>query len=518
MLSMPLPNPQTTAAIAAFLRRDADGIGERLLAERVGLAFDGAAAETAEGRVALELAVRLVARLWPRLAIVDLSGRHSELAVSLSALAISINPEVYLSDAPGDITRTLVVGDTALVSHLPAFYVGSQGWIARFSPDRPVGSSATDNPFGAAFAACLGVANLLRSAFADDGLDSFAGIVDEPLELSTFDHSGSVPPADPGLPDVDLGETHLVGLGAVGGAATWTLGKVPHLTGTLHLIDGGVVERSTLARNVLATRRDIGKAKVAIASGSLASTGADACAHARNWASYVEHRGDWHLPRVAVALGSARDRIAIQAALPRVVLNAWTQTEDIGVSRHPDFLRAPCLACLYGPERAGLAESEVIATAIGLLDAEPEIRYLLYSRGPVERSLLERIAAACDLELTALDQFEGRTVADFYDQAVSAGLLQKDASAEADRHAPMVFQSAMAGVLLAAEIVIDAALERPPIATTTTTRVDLRRPLTGRLVAPAPRDPYGRCICRDADYRVVYARKYAAPERVVNNY
>ena len=490
------------------MRKDAGDIGERLLVERVGLAFDAAAAESPEGRVTLDLAIRLIARRWPRLALVDLSGRHPELAESLSALATRINPNVSLSDPPGDVTRTLVVGDTALVGHWPAFYVGSHGWIARFSPERPVGSSTTSNPFGAAFAACAGVANLFRTAFAGDGHDSFVGAVDEPFELSTFDYSQVTPLADPALPGANLEETHLVGLGAVGSAAAWTLTHVPALAGTLHLIDRDVVEPSNLERHVLATRDDVGKAKVDVACGALSITGLDVRAHAQTWAEYVADRGDWHFPRVAVALGSARDRVAIQAALPRVVMNAWTQTKDVGISRHPDFLRAPCLACLYGPRTAGRAESEVIAAAIGLPGAEPEIRDLLYSGLPVEKPLLERIAASRALDASALLPFVGRTLRDFYDQAFSGGLFEEPATQGGEVSAPLVFQSALAGVLLAAEIVIDAALQRLPLPATT--RIDLRQPLVRRLLVPAPRDPYGRCICGDADYRAVYARKYSA--------
>jgi hypothetical protein len=284
---------------------------------------------------------------------------------------------------------------------------------------------------------------------------------------------------------------------------------VPAIAGTLHLVDGEVMEQSHLERHVLASLDDVGKAKVDVASRALATPGLDVRAHAKPWAKYLEDRGDWHLSRVAVALGSARDRVAIQAALPRVVMNAWTQAEDIGVSRHPDFLRTPCLACLYGPKSAGPAESEAIAAALGLLDGEPEVRDLLRSGRSVEVSFLERVAAAGTLDISALLPFAGLTLEDFYSRADSGGLLYAHAaSREAGAEAPLVFQSALAGVLLAAEIVIDAALQRPPIPATT--RIDLRQPLKQRLLVPAPRDPYGRCLCGDADYRAVYARKYSA--------
>jgi hypothetical protein len=60
------------------------------------------------------------------------------------------------------------------------------------------------------------------------------------------------------------------------------------------------------------------------------------------------HRFD----RVLLAVDSAADRIAAQAALPRWIANAWTQPENIGVSRHSFLGEAPCVACLYMPQGA----------------------------------------------------------------------------------------------------------------------------------------------------------------------
>ena len=75
----------------------------------------------------------------------------------------------------------------------------------------------------------------------------------------------------------------------------------------------------------------------------------------------------------------------------------------------------------------------------------------------------------------------------------------------------MAFQSAMAGVLLAAEIVADAmALRRTQIEPTTT--MDLLRPIGRLLNQPRGKSETGRCICQDADYLRAYRGRYAIAE------
>ena len=73
----------------------------------------------------------------------------------------------------------------------------------------------------------------------------------------------------------------------------------------------------------------------------------------------------------------------------------------------------------------------------------------------------------------------------------------------------MAFQSALAGILLAAEIVISAnRMRKHPLPTTT--RIRVLEVLHGSLLVPVA--PAERCICRDADYRTAFVRKYGPHE------
>jgi hypothetical protein len=97
----------------------------------------------------------------------------------------------------------------------------------------------------------------------------------------------------------------------------------------------------------------------------------------------------------------------------------------------------------------------------------------------------------------------------FYQRAVCGGLLMKltDGQQAATATVPMAFQSALAGIMLAAELIKDAAGCAP--APTPITRINLLRPLAPFLHDPRAKDASGRCMCADADVLAVYKRKYA---------
>ncbi len=98
----------------------------------------------------------------------------------------------------------------------------------------------------------------------------------------------------------------------------------------------------------------------------------------------------------------------------------------------------------------------------------------------------------------------------FYTQAVCGGtLLRLGATPNNQRRVevPMAFQSALAGIFLAAELVAKAAGLKsypPPV----TTKLDLLRPLGPYTSLPAPKSPAGNCICQDGDYIQVFKQKY----------
>jgi molybdopterin/thiamine biosynthesis adenylyltransferase len=496
-----------TSAAQVLHGFDLDIFQAKLHEHVVGVAFDAAAGQSREGKITLELAVNLFSRLYPKLALIPLGRGAEDHTGFLSTVARSINPHIQLLTKVGKNSPCVVVGDTKAKGGGHRIYLGSDGWIARLSSATPVGSRNTSVPFGAAAAACFGVANVFRIVFAEQLPQ---GPPDDAFQLSLFNYEqGSSTTSNPSLRNVDLGSTSLVGVGAVGNGFVWALARTPDLIGTLHLVDHELVELSNLQRYVLTSQAHRGTKKVELAAQQLAREGLNIVKHEKRWGWYAATAGDTQLERVAVAVDSAKDRVAVQGALPRWIFNAWTQTDDLGVSRHSFLGDNACLVCLYLPDRKQVDEDEIVAKAMGLPHEQREIRRLLYYNAPVARELLLQVATALAIAPEHLLAFEGRPMRTFYSEAFCGGAIFRATKGArlAEAIVPMGFQSALSGVMLAAEVVAHAAglKDVPPPVTST---INLLRPLAPYLSFDRKKDREGRCVCQDPDYIDAYRAKW----------
>jgi Prokaryotic E2 family C/ThiF family len=498
---MALPDYFRRSAVAAaqvLQGFNEDTIRERVEGLTVGVAVGEDAAMTREGTVVSELTVRLLARLYPQIAI----GGEQE---SLSELARAINPNIELTSGPADIT--LAVGNSGTNGR--TIYLGCDGWDARISTSSPRAVGKTSNPLGASAAACLGAANLFRLVFLQDGDDT----LDKDLTFSTFDAQSRATPKPLLTDGVHLGDGNvLVGLGAVGNAAVFALSRLVGATGTLALVDHEAIELSNLQRYVLTRRDDDQRGKVELGSAEFAQQGSplEITEHALDWASYASRYGySWE--RALVALDSARDRRAVQASLPRWIANAWTQPGDLGVSVHP-WDAGACLSCLYLPAGSTPSQDKLIAEALGIARPERElqIRQLLYSGAPPPLELLQEVAEQLVVPLEALQPFQDRPLRELYTEGVCGGAvlpLDRVGAPHQQVHVPLAHQSALAGVLLASRVTAHALGCSPK--QTNVTRLDVLAPVTEFATQPAQKDPRGICICQDAIYTEAYGLKYS---------
>jgi hypothetical protein len=563
------------ALSAGALLQDVDAVAIRthLMSVVVGLCWDELAAASPEGRHAADLAIDLLARLYPRIALVatashdpDATRRTDDapqrtLRERLELRAREINDVIEIEDSPRDVSVWLVLGRTpvpqmdSVADHGQApiiYYLGSSAWTASISTGGPVGSGPTTNPYGAGVASCLGAAAVFRAVFRNQLTDvaprSASGVA-MPSEIDMAQTSAAndapprntvtlsvldllltrdrlvVPPNDVvgGEAPVDIGEAFLVGAGAIGNAVVWALARTPSLRGMLHVIDGESVDLSNLQRYVLASQHSLGCAKVDVAHGAAvrdraASSQLGVTRHALTWAAFLRSRGNYNLDRVLLALDSAEDRIAVQASLPRWIANAWTQPDNLGVSRHEFLENGPCVACLYHPTGTRKNKDQLYAESLGCAtnDELMEVRVLLHNGKPVGRNFIERVALRLGIDHVELLRFEHASLDEFYVGALCGGIVFRLGGGLAmgrPAEVPMAFQSALAGILLAAELVIDAGgLREAPLPART--EVDLLRlrvedgPLL-RLNTPATKHPSGRCICQDDVYRRAYSAKHA---------
>lgn len=150
---------------------DAEAIRRKLKDTTIGLSFGCQAAQSTDGQALLDLLIRLLARLYPRL---FLAGHNAEAhASALYDLAHSINPDIEITDED-DATFWIVIGDDVAAPPYPFIAAGCRGWHGMVGTElMPV--TDTRNPFGAGVAAALAAANVFRYIFVShELLDSSA--------------------------------------------------------------------------------------------------------------------------------------------------------------------------------------------------------------------------------------------------------------------------------------------------------------------------------------------------------
>lgn len=502
---------------ASLLLHGFDSTAFRSLLEKqvIGVAFDKSATNTPEGLAALDLVIRLLARLYPNITLAALDNVAKEKSKIFEALAKEINPKITTSRIANSATHWLVVGKSRLKLTGPkkvsTFYIGSDNWITKLSTSSPVGSGRSLNPFGAGAAACFGAANIFRAIFSAQLPGSQ---LDSEISMSVLDLKPKAPrPKNPLLNEVDFGEFHLVGVGAVGNGFLWALSRLK-CKGELHLVDGETLELSNMQRYAMTSPPDNGKFKSDLGKTWLSGGKLSVKSHKVTWEDYIAERNNWRIERVAVAVDSAATRINIQAALPKYIFNSWTQAGEIGLSRHTFLGNAACLACLYIPKSKTLNLDDIVLKALRLPEDGPnlmDVRTRLDTGQPTERAFLERIATANNISIKRLLLFEGKPLHNFYVEAVCSGaVLEFNSVSQSNRtDVPMVFQSALAGILLAADVIADIAQLRPMLPTIS--QIDLLRALPSTISTPQRKRADSRCICSDLDFVHQYKLKYQAP-------
>lgn len=446
-----------------------------------------------------ELLVNLLARLYPVLAI----RAPEPVRAALTQIAREINPAIEVVDGDAASAAVVVVGSGAR-DH-DALHAGATGWVAHVQ-QRPLAPVGPANPYAASAAACLAAAEVFRRVFRDR-MSASRSYRDVHLSLLDF---GPTAGAEASLGLVDLGELAFFGLGAVANGALWALGRHRALTGVAWLVDEEDVETSNLQRYVLARDADDGAPKVALARAALAGTGLDLRPERARLEVFADSRGArFAIPTVCVSVDDVHGRRATQALLPRLVINGWTSDGGLGASWHRFSPDAACLACLYHPAGAGPSQTDLIARALGL---DPRRAAELYVRGLVpSHAEMQLIAEHLALGAAEVEALRGRSVAELY-AGVLCGSVKLDLSgAGRVEEVPLAHQSALAGVLMAAELVkrCDPGLEALAQPETLAAWEDVLRPPPSRWVQP--RTPTPGCICRDGDYRRVFDEKWSGP-------
>ena len=369
-------------------------------------------------------------------------------------------------------------------------------WCAALDCDL---QGAGEGVLGSLYAATMGAAQVLLHVL------EMAGAPYQPMagfNYSLLDHlpfgvdSGAPKPAQ-------IPEAHLVGVGAVGSAAVYTLAHLDEVEGTLHLIDNEKIENPNLNRYVLARQRDIDKWKVDVAAEALSSTAIRAEPYRGAFASYAAEYGEV-VNLLLSPVDSEDGRRGLAKMLPRRVINAATGGTTVTISTHGFADGKACLHCLYIPDPNQASPEGTMARDMGLsLDL---VQRLVATNAPLDAQLVAEIERNRGADPGRWAGHVGSPVHSFYAKAVCG-----DAEIHlptANVIAPLSFISAAAGIMLAVELIKAGHPELCRWSLDNYFRVDtLSRP------NPAFRrtrlqEASGKCICWDPDYLAVHSAKY----------
>jgi len=436
-----------------------------------------------------ELVTNLLARLYPRIAI---TGPEPCIA-ELRNLALRINPNIEFEQNSPSQTSVCIGSATPAGAIFPS----CSGWVARVSHSRGR-PSGPENPYAAGAAACLACAELFRRIFLRAGTE-------RDIRISLLDF-GSKRGSALALRSVNLGDVVFAGVGAIGNAAVWALARHGKLRGHVRLVDSEDLTLSNLQRYVLGADADVSRSKVQLAKQTLSGTALTVEGHQISLEQFADERNGIDIPTICISVDNAETRRSAQALLPRLIVNGWTGDQALGASWHVLSRDAACLACLYQPHGQGLSATEQAARALGLSIERATLLWV--TRQPMTDDDLKVAAEHLGVPETGLDPWRGKRLGDLYTDVVCGAVPLDVTGVGRVETVPLAHQSALAGFLMAAELVkrTNRGLAALAQNESLVSWDDVLCPPPRMWTKPRPREP--GCICGDPDYQNAYRRKW----------
>ena len=437
-----------------------------------------------------ELSTNLLARVYPRIAI---SGPDKQQVSALEKLAKEINPHVGLVKSAPDAT-TICIGSTSADG---AIFPSACGWVARVDHtlSQQVG---LPNPYAAGMAAAMACAELFRRIFLKSEAEQ-----DVSVSLLNFDENTG---ANLELKNTDVGNVLFVGVGAVGNAALWALSRDAEIRGRLWLVDGEEITLSNLQRYVLTHFADVDRSKVLLGQEALSGSNLSAEPIQTTLEQFVEAQGAIDIPVTVVSVDNVDARRSAQALLPRLVINGWTGDQALGASWHMFSRDAACLACLYHPHGQGSSAIEQAAKALGLPHDRTALLWVTHQ--PLSSDDIKVVAKSLGVKESVLKPWRTKPLGEIYTDVVCGAVPLDVTGVGKVETVPLAHQSALAGILMAAELLkrtqpeLMAFSQPEPLISWD----DILRPPPQIWGKPRAREK--GCICGDPDYQKVHAQKW----------
>ena len=386
-------------------------------------------------------------------------------------------------------------------------YVGASGWSAYLSRRGPCTWKGNRRAgMGAMGAGALAAGEAFKAAFP--------GAKPTPVDHLEYDLAthgvARQPVQDPALPEcIDIGETAIVGCGAIGQAACLAL-RTTGLAGTVVLVDHDYVDESNVQRCALASEETVGWQKAELASIVLGEGNprltAVPIAMPYEYFALGQENGT-AFDNMVVCVDNVETRVNVQGALPRAVWNGWTDSRrgslGYGVSRHAFDGRHACVSCYYKRSGGSTPTRHELAAARTGIPAETIAR-MEDSGEPCTEEHVRAAARSMGVRPEALMSNVGRPVTEMLHGECGVFRLARGNDGAST---PAPHQSTMAGILLASQVLLSrfahAGGAGPVESTAEFDALHVPGP-TCLLRAPRRRG----CVCGDPAYVGAYMSKW----------
>jgi molybdopterin/thiamine biosynthesis adenylyltransferase len=494
----------------AFRAKDYDTVLRGLKKIKIALVFDDYSLILPNTQLILTTAINLLSRLYPKIGIIYKGNKpHGVLLLEkLKSQARFINPKLEFVRENDIFEAALSVGSTH-ISAGRVIFMSADGWNIEISKNEPANLLLGENynPISATGVAAFGVAEMFGFVFRKR-LRGFQ--TENKYVFSYLTYKNTLSKSTP-FPDIFLKDFTLFAAGAVGSAAIWCLSKIPRLSGNIDIVDSQTVELSNLQRYILTSSKSLGKQKAEMAKEILLRPDLKVSAHSLSFERYVGlYRQDSLFDTIAIASDNSDTRFSAQALLPRIALNAYTDSGGrVGASRHRFDSEQACLACLYISKKPSQSKLSYLSELTGF--SHNVILKLLYEEVPLTDAHIRGMCQYKHYPKQKMMNWVGKSIDELYHDGICGGRIIDYIDESGTRriaHIPLAHQSVLAGTVLAAEICKNSlgliSYEEEGVEISFTT--EMLPPYHAVFRRSKSKTP--PCICSDKMYVERYKEKY----------
>jgi len=464
---------RTIYALNKLIGKDSDKpITEIFTSLNVAVTVSEQSATSENSQLILTFLSNLLFRLTPAIGLIDFllptnsvrsiptlpKWKNTFLKETLLNMFESIAPtmKVRFNENPlSAYSVVIVIGDKTpgnLVGKKQLF-IGSDGWNASVSTERPITTQTIANPFGAYAAAILACSETFKLYLyqRQDIIKSIRVIpLKNKLEFSTFDYSVNNKKSTPDLPKaIELPNLTIVGCGAGGGAALFSLASLSDLKCNLVVIDSDKVVDTNLNRYIYADNNDINQYKVNLVESLFG--------HQREitvkpfTGPFIEEKGNLRRENfefVLAAVHTKEARKQIQYETPKIIWDgAATERGEFKIWRI-QFGKTQCMRCKHPTENNPEWERAEGVSKITGLSPKAIFKKITNNDFFTEDEII-RIRNFCAKEKLSFElPMEGQAFSDW--ERNNCGKMNIPQIKE---EVPIPFAPVMSGVLLAGEII-----------------------------------------------------------------